>query len=99
LETIPPPFSRSSASTCQLHRHMQTSASESLQVQAGTHGGGQVTYWVKREDLSSPLYGGNKVRTLQHLLAACEVMREQDPYRRFNVVGSWGSNQVSASSQ
>lgn len=55
-------------------------------------------FWVKREDLSSKEYGGNKVRTLQYQLAACEAeldRRESDAWQ-FLTFGSGGSNQVIA---
>lgn len=56
-----------------------------------------VTFHVKREDLSSPDYGGNKVRTLQHQLAVIEAKYEQEGQQRDLVVfGSGGSNQVVA---
>ncbi|OQR97205.1 glycoside hydrolase [Thraustotheca clavata] len=54
------------------------------------------TFLLKREDLSSPLYGGNKVRTLQHQLAACEVHLDRQPDATFLCIGSAGSNQVVA---
>jgi len=55
-------------------------------------------FCVKREDLISPLYGGNKVRTLQHQLAVCESRREnQEPaFRQLVSLGTGGSNQVVA---
>ncbi|KAL3910042.1 MAG: hypothetical protein SGARI_002310, partial [Bacillariaceae sp.] len=55
-------------------------------------------FLVKREDLISPLYGGNKVRTLQHQLAVCEAKREagQKAYRHIVTLGSGGSNNVLA---
>lgn len=56
-----------------------------------------VRFHVKREDLSSPVYGGNKVRTLQHQLAVLEARLERgDARRELVVVGSGGSNQVVA---
>ncbi|KAK3268402.1 hypothetical protein CYMTET_23093 [Cymbomonas tetramitiformis] len=55
-----------------------------------------VTFWVKREDLCSDVYGGNKVRTLQHQLASCEAHAETNPGAKFIVVGSGGSNQILA---
>ena len=66
---------------------------------------GGVQFQVKREDLASPIYGGNKVRTLQHQLAVCESRlaaaapgsAEHARLRRIAVVGSGGSNQVVAS--
>ena len=51
------------------------------------------TFYVKREDLSSGAYGGNKVRTLQHQLAVCE---SKNPASNIYVCGSGGSNQVVA---
>lgn len=55
-------------------------------------------FLVKREDLISPLYGGNKVRTLQHQLAVCEARRDngEDAFKHLVSVGSGGSNQVLA---
>ena len=65
---------------------------------------GAVSFQVKREDLSSAAYGGNKVRTLEHQLAVCEsrlaASRPGSSERRrlahIGVVGSAGSNQVVA---
>jgi hypothetical protein len=51
-----------------------------------------ITFAVKREDLASPEYGGNKVRTLQHSLAVCEARQPS----RVVVMGSGGSNQIVA---
>ncbi|KAL3912257.1 MAG: hypothetical protein SGARI_001255 [Bacillariaceae sp.] len=55
-------------------------------------------FYVKREDLISPLYGGNKVRTLQHQLAVLEARRERGDVaaKQIVAVGSGGSNQVIA---
>ena len=59
-----------------------------------------VNFWVKREDLSSPVYGGNKVRTLQHQLGVIEAKVERAAasgvQRDIIVFGSGGSNQVVA---
>ena len=67
-----------------------------------------LAFQVKREDLSSPHYGGSKVRTLQHILASVEakftrqagVEGQSSPNSRDDgtlyVVGSGGSNQVVA---
>ena len=52
-----------------------------------------LTFYVKREDMSSTLYGGNKVRTLQHQLAVCEA---KDPTKKIYVTGTGGSNQIIA---
>ena len=61
----------------------------SLTTPSGKH----VEIFVKREDLSSPLYGGNKVRTLQHQLAVIESRLESgDPRaQKINVIGTGGN--------
>ena len=53
---------------------------------------------LKREDLSHPEYGGNKVRTLQHQLAVCEARRNagEKSFQQLVSLGSGGSNQVVA---
>ena len=49
--------------------------------------GNQITFAVKREDLaSSNVYGGNKVRTLQHQLAACEAKSQTANLKEVMVV-------------
>lgn len=48
--------------------------------------------WIKREDLSSPIYGGNKVRTLEFLLAG---VRERG-LTRVLALGAYGSNHAVA---
>ncbi len=48
--------------------------------------------WIKRDDLTHPLYGGNKVRKLAHLLADAQQRRAQ----RVVTVGSVGSHHVLA---
>lgn len=48
--------------------------------------------WIKREDLSSPVYGGNKVRTLEFLLAA---QRERG-HTKVLALGAYGSNHAVA---
>jgi 1-aminocyclopropane-1-carboxylate deaminase/D-cysteine desulfhydrase-like pyridoxal-dependent ACC family enzyme len=55
-------------------------------------------FLIKRDDLISPVYGGNKVRTLQHQLAICEARRErgETSFRQLVAVGSAGSNQIVA---
>jgi len=60
--------------------------------------GDAVSFLVKREDLISRRYGGNKVRTLQHQLAVCEARREsgERAFRQLVSVGTGGSNQVVA---
>jgi hypothetical protein len=66
----------------------------------GGGGGGEqkLEFFLKREDLISEDYGGNKVRTLQHQLAVCESKREsgQTAYKHLISLGSGGSNQVVA---
>eukprot|EP00947_MAST-08B_sp_MAST-8B-sp1_P001538 g1538.t1 len=53
-------------------------------------------FMVKREDLASPFYGGNKVRTLQHQLAVCEARAEKGTCKSMIVLGTGGSNQIVA---
>lgn len=52
--------------------------------------GGEV--FVKREDLSSPLYGGNKVRCLEPVLGDLQARG----VRHIWATGAWGSNQALA---
>jgi 1-aminocyclopropane-1-carboxylate deaminase/D-cysteine desulfhydrase-like pyridoxal-dependent ACC family enzyme len=58
----------------------------------------EICFFVKREDLSSSLYGGNKVRSLQHQLAVIEskMASGNGPEKGVVVMGSGGSNQVVA---
>lgn len=58
--------------------------------------GKEMSFWVKREDLSNGSYGGNKVRTLQHLLGSAEAFAAKNPTAKFIVTGSSGSNQCVA---
>ena len=57
-----------------------------------------LTFYVKREDLIHPSYGGNKVRTLQHQLGVLEARRDRGnkACRHIVSIGSGGSNQVIA---
>jgi len=55
-----------------------------------------IRFLVKREDLSSPLYGGNKVRGLQHQIGIIEARTTKQHSPNVIVVGSGGSNQVVA---
>jgi D-cysteine desulfhydrase len=48
--------------------------------------------WIKRDDLSGPTYGGNKVRKLEHLLADVQA----DGGRSVLTAGGVGSNHVVA---
>jgi D-cysteine desulfhydrase len=50
--------------------------------------------WVKRDDLTSPIYGGNKVRKLEHLIP--EALRRGK--KRIITVGAAGSHHVLATS-
>lgn len=50
------------------------------------------TLYVKRDDLTAPLYGGNKIRKLEHLLAEA-ALREA---RSLVTIGGIGSNQALA---
>ena len=52
----------------------------------------RATLWVKRDDESSPLYGGNKVRKLEHLLAAARDKGRS----KILTMGAAGSHQVVA---
>ena len=66
-------------------------------VKAKASNGETILFHVKREDLAHPYYGGNKVRTLQHQLAACEALYEESQGTRlFHLIGSTGSNQLVA---
>ncbi|TAL35237.1 MAG: pyridoxal-phosphate dependent enzyme [Spirochaetes bacterium] len=49
---------------------------------------GHDSLWIKREDLSSPLYGGNKVRKLEYTLA--EALR--DNRKKVVTMGGIGTN-------
>ena len=57
--------------------------------------GAQLHFHAKREDLSSSLYGGNKVRTLQFQLAVIEARLEagEPDVLPLTVIGTYGSNQ------
>ena len=50
--------------------------------------------WVKRDDLTSPLYGGNKVRKLEHLLADARLRDRKS----LITIGGLGSNHCLATS-
>lgn len=49
-----------------------------------------VKIWVKREDMSSQIYGGNKVRTLEHSMACARVSLEEGG--RIVALGSYNRN-------
>ncbi len=48
--------------------------------------------WVKRDDLSSPIYGGNKVRTLESLFGQAQAAGA----KRIWATGAYGSNHALA---
>ena len=48
--------------------------------------------WLKREDLASPIYGGNKIRTLETLFADAQARG----FKRAVTLGAYGSNQAVA---
>jgi D-cysteine desulfhydrase len=56
------------------------------------HAGLPGELWLKRDDLSSPTYGGNKVRLLEHLLGEAQAQGA----RRVYATGATGSNFVLA---
>ncbi|ETV90750.1 hypothetical protein H310_14538, partial [Aphanomyces invadans] len=103
-----PPTPRSSE--CALFRHLPCLRSRVAWVSLGEFptpihtvtlpnvgGDGQHrTVYLKREDLSSPLYGGNKVRTLEHQIASCALHHDNNPDARYFVQGMSGSNQTVA---
>ena len=104
------------AADCALFRHFpplrQTLAWRSLgAMPTAVHRGAvtdpvsgrRLSFEVKREDLISSEYGGNKVRTLQHQLAVCEAKierassaAERARLENLLVIGTGGSNQVVA---
>jgi 1-aminocyclopropane-1-carboxylate deaminase/D-cysteine desulfhydrase-like pyridoxal-dependent ACC family enzyme len=53
-------------------------------------------FWIKREDLSSNCYGGNKTRSLQFQLPSVKLQKSESPSKKIYVIGSAGSNQVPA---
>lgn len=53
---------------------------------------GRCALWVKRDDLTAPLYGGNKVRKLEHLLADARAKGAT----RLVTLGAVGSHHVLA---
>jgi len=52
----------------------------------------KTSLWVKRDDLTHPLYGGNKVRKLEHILADAKSRGK----KRILTVGAAGSHHVLA---
>ena len=57
---------------------------------------GLKSLWVKRDDLSGPLGGGNKVRKLEYLFAAAQALPSEAETRTLFTVGPTGSNHVRA---
>jgi len=53
---------------------------------------GRAAVYAKREDQSSEIYGGNKIRCLETVLADCQ----RRGARRVWGIGAWGSNQAVA---
>jgi D-cysteine desulfhydrase len=51
-----------------------------------------IELWCKRDDLTAPLYGGNKVRKLEHLLVEAKAKNA----RRIVTIGAVGSHHVLA---
>lgn len=60
-----------------------------------TSSGTECHFYVKREDLSSDIYGGNKVRTLQFQLGVLEsrITSGEPDVLPLTVIGTYGSNQ------
>ncbi len=54
--------------------------------------GGKAKIFVKRDDLTSPLYGGNKVRKLEHVMAEAKLAGRKS----LLTIGGLGSNQCLA---
>lgn len=94
--------------SCALFRHLphlakklafrSLGAAKSTPIHVCTLPKDNIQFYVKREDLIHPFYGGNKVRTLQHQLAVLEARRERGDVAAKQIValGSGGSNQVVA---
>ena len=52
--------------------------------------------WIKRDDLSGPLGGGNKVRKLEYMFAAAQASPNGDEKKTLFTIGPTGSNHVRA---
>jgi D-cysteine desulfhydrase len=65
---------------------------ESLEPLARELGAVRDDVWIKRDDISSPVYGGNKVRTLELLFAEAKSLGA----RRVISTGAFGSNHALA---
>ncbi|MEI9942125.1 MAG: pyridoxal-phosphate dependent enzyme [Pseudomonadota bacterium] len=65
---------------------------ESLQAVARELGAGDGQAWIKRDDISSAVYGGNKVRTLELLLGQARARGHESVL----ATGAFGSNHALA---
>ncbi len=52
--------------------------------------------WIKRDDLSGRLGGGNKVRKLEYMFAAAQASPDEDEKKTLFTIGPTGSNHVRA---
>ena len=52
--------------------------------------------WIKRDDLSGPLGGGNKVRKLEYMFAAAQTSPNGEEKKTLFTIGPTGSNHVRA---
>ena len=57
---------------------------------------GLESLWIKRDDLSGPLGGGNKVRKLEYMFAAAEAHLSGAETKTLFTIGPTGSNHVRA---
>ena len=57
---------------------------------------GLESLWIKRDDLSGPLGGGNKVRKLEYMFAAAQAYAKEDERKTLFTIGPTGSNHVRA---
>ena len=57
---------------------------------------GLESLWIKRDDLSGPLGGGNKVRKLEYMFAAAQAHAKEDERKTLFTIGPTGSNHVRA---
>lgn len=57
---------------------------------------GLKSLWIKRDDLSGRLGGGNKVRKLEYMFAAAQASPDGDEKKNLFTIGPTGSNHVRA---
>ena len=57
---------------------------------------GLESLWIKRDDLSGPLGGGNKVRKLEYMFAAAQAHTKRNERQTLFTIGPTGSNHVRA---